>query len=173
MPQVATFKIGEETFGIDILLIKEIGKIPEITMVPQAPEYILGLINLRGQIVTVMDPGVFLDQKSEDISQKNRLIILKKESDLEQLRKLNLIEGYHISKDTLAIIVDKISDVIEVDNSEISTPPANISGTKREIVSGIIQQDDQLIILLAISEIARLCVTTSGSGEKEEDNFIS
>jgi purine-binding chemotaxis protein CheW len=173
MPQVATFKIGEETFGIDILLIKEIGKIPEITLVPQAPEHILGLINLRGQIVTVMDPGVFLDQKSEDVSKKQRLIILKKESDLEQLRKLNLIEGHHISKDTLAIIVDNINDVIEVDNNDISLPPANISGTKREIVSGIIQQDNQLIVLLAISEIARLCVAPQGSSEKEDEVFIS
>ena len=92
MPQIATFHIGKEVFGIDILLMKEIGKKSKMTKVPQSPEFILGLMNLRGQIVTIVDPGVFLDQTLKVPIQDQRLIILKNENELEQLRKKNLIK---------------------------------------------------------------------------------
>jgi len=100
MPQVATFHIGDEIFGVDILYTKEIGKIQEITDVPMSPEFILGLMNLRGQVVTVMDPGVFLNQKSSADPADRRLIILKNQGELEDLYKNDLIGEVHMSKDT-------------------------------------------------------------------------
>ncbi len=158
MPQIATFRIGDEIFGVNILLTKEIGKISEITNVPGAPEYILGLMNLRGQIVTIMDPGVFLDQKSQVSSREKRLIILKKEDELDQLRRNNLIVDNYMSKDTLAIVADSISDVIEIESEGILPVPANLSGSKKEIVLGVIQQGEELIILLAINKLAEICI---------------
>lgn len=157
MPQVATFNIGDEIFGVDILLTKEIGKIQEITKVPQSPEFILGLMNLRGQIVTIMDPGVFLDQQSTVAPEERRLIILKTEDELEPLRKNELIAGNHMSSDKLAIVIDQIGDVIEIESSDILGPPPNLSGHKKEIVTGIIQQGKKLVILLAMSELVALC----------------
>jgi purine-binding chemotaxis protein CheW len=159
MPQIATFQIGDEIFGINILLTKEIGKRNEITRVPQAPDFILGLMNLRGQIVTIMDPGVFLDQKSRPgTTTEQRLIILKKENELEPLRKKNLIRDNHMSKDPLAIVVDRISDIITVEPEHILPPPPNLPVAKKEFVSGIVQMKDQLIILLAISRLAEMCI---------------
>ncbi|MCP4757055.1 MAG: purine-binding chemotaxis protein CheW [Proteobacteria bacterium] len=158
MTQIATFQIGNEVFGIDILLTKEIGKITEITKVPGSSEFILGLMNLRGQIVTIMDPGVFLDQNTTVSLEEKRLIILKKEDELEHLRMKKLIRNNYMSKDTLAIVVDHISDVIEVEAEEILPPPPNLSSHKKEIVSGIIQQGDQLVILLEISQLAGICI---------------
>lgn len=158
MPQVATFKIGNELFGVDILLTKEIGKVPEITDVPQAPDFVLGLINLRGQIVTVIDPGIFLNEQSESSIESKRLIILKNEDELESLRSRGLIEKNHIGKDTLAIVVDQIQDVIDIEENDIAPPPSNLGGPKKELIKGIIQQSDHLVIVLAINEIARRCL---------------
>ena len=158
MPQIATFHIGDEIFGIDILLMKEIGKKNEMTKVPKSPDFILGLMNLRGQIVTIVDPGVFLDQKLKISPEDQRLIILKNENELDQLRKKGLIREHHISKDTLAIVVDHISDVISIEMENILPPPPNLSRTKKEFVSGIVQQADQLIILLEIAKLAEICI---------------
>lgn len=165
MPQVATFHIGDEIFGVDILLTKEIGKIHEITNVPQSPDFILGLMNLRGQIVTIMDPGVFLEEKSKVLPEERRLIILKTENELEQLRKNDLIQGNHMSKDTLAIVIDRIGDVIEVESDAILPPPPNLSEKKTEFVSGIIQQGTQLVILLAMSKLTETCITEKQNTE--------
>lgn len=158
MPQVATFHIGDELFGVDILLTKEIGKLQEITDVPLSPEFILGLMNLRGQIVTVMDPGVFLDQKSQVAPEERRLIILKNQGELDELYRNDLIEPIQTSRDTLAIVIDRIGDVIEVDADDIRPTPPNLSVVKKEYVSGIIQQQTKLIILLDMSALAKRCI---------------
>lgn len=156
MPQLATFNIGSEMFGVDILLTKEIGKIHEITKVPGAPEYFLGLMNLRGQIVTVMNPGLFLDQNSSDQHKERRLIILKTENELESLRKNDLVRVGSLSKDPLAIVIDEIGDVLDVDQAQIIPPPPNLSGVKKEFVSGVVQLKQQLIILLALDRLVHL-----------------
>ena len=169
MPQIATFHIGKEVFGIDILLMKEIGKKSEMTKVPQSPEFILGLMNLRGQIVTIVDPGVFLDQTLTVPVQDQRLIILKNENELEQLRKKNLIRENHMSKDTLAIVVDQISDVVDVEIDQILPPLPNLTRMKQEFVSGIVQQADQLIILLEITKLAEICIRGVRSGGDQAD----
>lgn len=158
MPQVATFQIGDELFGVDILLTKEIGRLQEITDVPQSPEFILGLMNLRGQIVTVMDPGVFLDQNSQVPPEDRRLIILKNQGELDELFRNDLIEEIHTSRDTLAIVIDRIGDVIEVDADDIRPTPPNLSVVKKEFVSGIIQQQAKLIILLNMGALAKRCI---------------
>lgn len=164
MPQIATFHIGDEIFGIDILLMKEIGRKGEMTKVPMAPDFILGLMNLRGQIVTIVDPGVFLDQKLRIDPAEQRLIILKNETELEQLRKKGLIRENHISKDTLAFVVDQISDVIIVERERILPPPPSLSRMKKEFVSGIVQQADHLIILLEICRLAEICIRGNRTG---------
>jgi len=158
MPQVATFHIGDEIFGVDILLTKEIGRIQDLTKVPQSPEFILGLMNLRGQVVTVMDPGVFLGQTSSVDSEDRRLIILKNQNELDDLYRNDLIAETNTSRDTLAIVIDRIGDVIDVDNSSVQATPPNISSVKREFVAGIIQQGKKLIILLDMSSLAKRCI---------------
>ncbi len=157
MPQIATFFLGDETFGIDILMTKEIGKIQEITRVPEAPDYILGLMNLRGQIVTLMDPGAFLDQNSAVDPSTRRLIILKTEEELEELRRHNLVSGNRVSQDILALVIDRVGDVLEVDNAKITPPPSNLSAGKKEFVTGVIQLEKKLVILLDVVALAQKC----------------
>jgi purine-binding chemotaxis protein CheW len=164
--QLATFYIGSEVFGIDILLTKEIGRLHEVTSVPEAPNFFRGLMNLRGQVVTIMDPGVFLG-KTITVEQNDcRIIILKTESELEVLRKRKLIKTNIATKDPLAIVVDKIGEVIEVSPSKILPPPPNLTGVKKDLVSGVIQTEQQLIIILSMERLLNVCF------EYGEDGYI-
>jgi len=158
MPQIATFHLGNEVYGIDILLTKEIGKVHEITTIPESPNYLLGLMNLRGQIVTLMNPGVFLDQNSLHEISDQRLIILKTEDELEELRRNNLIDVQEMSKDILALVIDRVGDVIDVEIGQISSPPPNLSGAKKEFVTGVVQLEKRLVILLDVSALAKMCI---------------
>lgn len=158
MPQIATFHLGDEVYGIDILLTKEIGKVNEITDVPESPNYLLGLMNLRGQIVTLMNPGIFLDQQPQLGIYEQRLIILKTEEELEELRRHELVDVTEMSKDILALVIDKIGDVVDVKKEDISSPPPNLSGAKKEFVTGVIQLEKRLVILLDVSALAKMCI---------------
>lgn len=157
MPQLATFHIGDEIYGVDILLTKEIGKIHEITKVPESPEFYLGLMNLRGQIVTIMDPGVFLEQKSTVSPENRRIIILKTEGELSILRKNGLVQDSYMSSDPLAIVIDQIGDVLDVNSENILPPPTSLTGYKKELVEGVIQLEKKLIILLSMEKLIAAC----------------
>ena len=159
MPQIATFHLGDEIFGIDILMTKEIGKIQEITPVPEAPDFLLGLMNLRGQIVTLMDPGVFLDQNSQVKPEDRRLIVLKTEDELEDLRRHNLVDCQDMSQDILALVIDHVGDVIDIEPSGILPSPPNLTGNKKDFVTGVVQLNKKLIILLDVSALAKMCIT--------------
>lgn len=81
MRQFISFYLGNERYAIDILHAKEIGRLHELSPVPEAPEYLLGIMNLRGQILTVTDPQFFLEQKSVLKLEQRVLIILKTRSE--------------------------------------------------------------------------------------------
>lgn len=158
MPQLATFLIGDETFAIDILLTKEIGRMTEITSIPEAPKQIVGLMNLRGQILTIMDPRVFLDRESHVRPEHRRLIILKTESELAGLRRDGEISTGTMARDPLAIVIDEMGDVLEVERDQVSPPPPNLSTVNREFVSGVVQLKNNLVIILAIDRLVQLCM---------------
>ncbi|RKZ90688.1 MAG: hypothetical protein DRR19_09300 [Candidatus Parabeggiatoa sp. nov. 1] len=156
MRQFVTFYLGGDRYAIDILLSKEIGKIHDLTPVPEAPTYIVGLMNLRGQILTVVNLQCFLEQNSETMFEEKKLIILKTESELKNRRILTDVES--MVKDPLAIIVDKMGDILNVEPEEILPPPSHLTGAKREFVSGVIQLEHQLIIVLEINQLVRRCL---------------
>lgn len=158
MPQLATFHIGKELFALDILLTKEIGKMHEITKVPEAPEYIIGLMNLRGQILTIMDPRSFLEREASQDIEEQRLIILKTENELNSLERSGMKTGHTKAKDPLAIVIDQMRDILNVEEDQILPPPPNLSGIKRDFVSGVVQLKHQLVIILAIDRLVNMCV---------------
>ena len=158
MPQLATFHIGDQTFAIDILLTKEIGRIQEITVVPETPEYIVGLMNLRGQILTIMDPSMFLERNNEKKIENQRLIILKTTVELKTLEDQRLYENHQNIKDPLAILIDEVGDVLEVESNDITPPPSNLSGIKREFVAGVVQLENKLVIMLNVDRLVAMCL---------------
>ncbi|MBF0349667.1 MAG: purine-binding chemotaxis protein CheW [SAR324 cluster bacterium] len=166
MPQIATFYIGKTIFGIDILLTKEIGKIHDITPVPESSEYILGLMNLRGQILTIMDPRFFLSDRQTPALEDRRLIIFKTEAEMESLRIQKFSQLKTQVHDPMAIVIDKMGDVLNINSDEITSPPSNLSGIKREFVYGVIQREKQLVILLDINQLVKMCFVVKANSNK-------
>jgi len=134
--EFSTFYVGGALCGINILNIQEINKHFEITRVPQASDYIEGILNLRGRIVTIIDLGKLgLSSVSKD--KDNRNIIVNSEDE-------------HIG-----LLVDSISDVVLTREDEIEPAPSNIGGVKGKFFQGVLKTENQLIGILDIDEVLK------------------
>lgn len=157
MRQFISFYLGDEHYAIDILLSKEIGRLHDISPVPEAQEYLLGIMNLRGQILTVVDPQFFLGQTSKLKPRDRILIILKTKAELNRLVKLGH-KGFETElsiKDPLALLVDRMGETLNVEERDILPPPPNMTGDERQFISGLIQHNNQYIIILALERLIK------------------
>lgn len=136
-----TTEIGNYFFGIDLDLIREITRFIEITPVSLAPDYICGLMNLRGQIVTVIDPGVHLNLGKRSSGSKSSCVILK--SNIKNLT----------SSDVTGILVDNVGDIISVDDDSIEPSPPNIGEVDGKYLNGVVKLNNKLLILLNMISI--------------------
>ena len=132
--ELATFYIGDALCGMDILKVQEINKLMEMTKIPQAPEYVKGILNLRGKIITIIDLGVKLGLASSDISDHSRNIIVNSEGEY------------------VGLLVDRIGDVVLTHFDKVESPPANIRGVQGKFFEGVYKTDNNLIGILNISE---------------------
>lgn len=136
--ELATFYVGDALCGMDILNIQEINKLMEMTKVPQAPDYMIGILNLRGQIVTIIDLGQKLGLGEVEISNESRNIIIN-------------APGEHVG-----LLVSRISDVVMADPEKIESAPANMSGVQGGFFTGVYKTENKLIGILDIKEVLRL-----------------
>jgi purine-binding chemotaxis protein CheW len=146
--KLATFWIEKDLFGVNILLTREISVIHDITPIAKSPLYILGLMNLRGQIITVVDPSYFLHNQGSGSDEDSRLLIFKGNEEIKSLIRNNLISEATLGNDPLALKIDKIDNVIDVDEEEILPPPSTLSGMDRDLVTGVIERNGNLVIIL-------------------------
>ncbi|MCG8473123.1 MAG: chemotaxis protein CheW [Desulfobacterales bacterium] len=135
MLELATFSVGEAQCGIDILKIQEINKQTQVTSVPQAPDYVVGVLNLRGRIVTVIDLGLKTGLSPITRDKDNRNIIVDS-------------MGEHIG-----LLVDRISDVMSADPAHVEPPPANLGGIEGSYFEGVVKTDSGLIGVLDIERV--------------------
>ncbi len=136
--ELATFYVGNALCGMDILKVQEINKIMEMTKVPQAPDYMVGILNLRGQIVTIIDLGQKLGLGNVEISNESRNIIIN-------------APGEHVG-----LLVTKISDVVMADPDKIEPAPANMSGIQGSFFIGVYKTENKLIGILDIKEVLKI-----------------
>ncbi|MBU4237174.1 MAG: chemotaxis protein CheW [Proteobacteria bacterium] len=136
--ELATFFVGDALCGMDILKIQEINKLMDMTKVPQAPSYVTGILNLRGQIVTIIDLGKKLGLGSTDTTLSSRNIIVSS-------------PGEHVG-----LLVTRLSDVISADTAKIERAPANMGGIQGEFFSGVYKTDDKLIGILDVNKVLRI-----------------
>ncbi|MDA8442114.1 MAG: chemotaxis protein CheW [Peptococcaceae bacterium] len=133
--QLVTFLLGQEEFAIDIMRVHEIIKIPAITKVPRSSRYIEGVINLRGNVVPVVSLNErFGTQKAGD-SHNSRIIVLQ-------------IDGK-----TVGIIVDQVTEVLRLDDSNIEPPPALAGNIDAGFIRGVGKVGNRLVVLLAVDRI--------------------
>ncbi len=135
--EFSTFYVGGALCGINILNIQEINKHFDITQVPQSSDYVKGILNLRGRIVTIIDLGKKLGLEPINKNQDNRNIIVNSEDE-------------HIG-----LLVDSISDVAIAKKEDIEPAPSNIGSIKGKYFQGVLKTETQLIGILDIDEVLK------------------
>lgn len=133
--QWVTYKLGEETYGINVMQVQEVLRHTEIAPVPGAPDYVLGIINLRGNVVTVIDTRSRFGLPSSDISDNTRIVII--ESD-EQV---------------VGILVDSVAEVVYLRSSEIDSAPNVGTEGSAKFIQGVSNRDGQLLILVDLNKL--------------------
>ena len=138
------FRLGNEEYGVSIMEIKEIIKPRELAEVPRAPEFVDGILSLRGVIVPVINMTRKLSLPREHVSPQERIVIVKKEDSLAGLR------------------VDMVTGVVRILDRLRESTPAALDGIDREYVAGIGRTGDRIIILLDVQSVANLSMASGG-----------
>ncbi|MBN2473520.1 MAG: chemotaxis protein CheW [Pirellulales bacterium] len=133
--QLVSFRLGKEEYGIEITKIREIILMGEITRIPQTPDYVKGLINLRSTVIPVIDLRIRFGLPETELTDESRIMVL------------------HVGTKTIGIIVDAVSEVLRVSPEMIAPPPPTVAGLGREYLTGLVKQQDRLLILLDIDKI--------------------
>ena len=133
--QLVGFRIGKETFGVRIDLVHEIVRVPEITAVPDAPDYVEGVINLRGKIISVIDLRKRFGEKRIERTRKNRILVAE------------------IERKMVGLIVDAASEVLRISPNEIEDPPDVLDDAEIKYVTGVGKLNGRLIILVDLAKI--------------------
>ena len=132
---IVGFQVGRETYGVPITSLHEIVRVPEITAVPDAPEYMEGVINLRGKIVSVIDLRKRLGEKKVTVSRRNRILVIEHKGRLAGL------------------IVDSASEVLKIPASDVEESPTSLQEGGPNCVTGLAKYKGRLIVLLDMSRL--------------------
>jgi len=132
--QIVCFKIGSEEYGIDILQVQEILKIPKVTKLPKSSRHILGVIDLRGRVIPIIDLGKKFGIIA-DLSNSSRAIVVD-------------IEGKQVG-----LAIDSVSHVIKVDSGDIEPPPPVVKGISGKYIVGIAKLKTGFVVILDINQI--------------------
>jgi purine-binding chemotaxis protein CheW len=152
--QYVTFTLGEHLFGIDVLLVREINPTTDFTPVDLAPEFVRGLMNLRGQIVTIIDPGVRLGMGRGEITPRSRCVVLKTSNEVEEIEGSGGLAAETVA-DSVGLLVDSIGDMVPTATKNIEPPPANIGEIDGKYIAGVVKLDLKLMLALKTREVLR------------------
>jgi purine-binding chemotaxis protein CheW len=133
--QLVGFRIGRETFGVPIGLVREIVRMMEITAVPEAPDYVEGVINLRGRIIPVIDLRKRFREPGIVANKRNRILVAELEGRL------------------VGLIVDAASEVLKMANGDIEPPPELLQENDLSYVTGLGKRNGKLIILVDVEKL--------------------
>lgn len=133
--QWVTYKLGNETYGINVMQVQEVLRHTEIAPVPGAPEYVLGIINLRGNVVTVIDTRARFGLEPAELTDSSRIVII--ESD-EQV---------------VGILLDSVAEVVYLRSSEIESAPNVGTEESAKFIQGVSNRDGELLILVDLNKL--------------------
>lgn len=137
--QLVTFQLGDEQYGIDIMDVEGIVKIEDVRSIPNAPPYVEGILNLRGEIIPVVNLHRRFQIRHAELSEEDLL--------LSGFVIVN-IDGRH-----LAIKIDMVSSVVTISAIDIQPPPQVISGIGAEYIQGVVSQDGRYLIILDVQRL--------------------
>ncbi len=133
--QLVTFSTGDEEFGVDILRVQEIIRTMAITKVPKAPEFVEGVINLRGKVIPIIDLRRRFGLQPKAHDKHTRIIVIE------------------INTMIVGFVVDSVSEVLRIPASTVEPPPPVVAGLESEYISGVGKLEDRLLILLDLDRL--------------------
>lgn len=133
--QLIVFRLGDLMLGLEIDRIQEINRQIEITNVPKAPEYVRGVINLRGEVVTVIDPKSILGLPPSEPTRSSRNLVIQADGEM------------------IGLLVDQVADILSVNTSEIAPSPANTHGVDGRFFTGVYTTDTDIVVLVDLDEL--------------------
>jgi len=135
MLQWVTFKLEQETYGVNVMQVQEVLRYSDIAPVPGAPSYVLGIINLRGSVVTVIDTRSRFGLMPSDVTDNTRVVII--ESD----------------KQVIGILVDSVAEVVYMKASEIEMAPNVGTDESAKFIKGVCNRENELLILVDLDKL--------------------
>ena len=134
--QLVTFRLGKEEFGVEILKVHEIIRMMQITQVPKAPDFVYGVINLRGKVIPIVSLRKrFGLDKGEEQDQNLRIIVVE------------------LSQVVVGFIVDSVSEVLKISRDIVEPPPPVVAGIESDYITGVAKLEDRLVILLDLEHL--------------------
>lgn len=133
-----SFILNDEIYAINAARVNEVLRYTDITPVPGAPGFILGIINLRGNVVTVIDARTVFGLSREEVTPQSRIIVVE-------------IEDF-----VLGVLVDRVAAVVDLNQHEIEVPPSTGQEASARFIQGVYNEDDQLLILVDFGRVVEL-----------------
>lgn len=130
-----TFRLENEKYGINVMQVQEVLRVTEIAPVPGAPDYVLGIINLRGNVVTVIDTRKRFGLQSKDVDDATRIVIIEAD---EQV---------------VGILVDSVAEVVDLRISEIESAPNVGTEESAKFIQGVASQEGELLIIIDLNRL--------------------
>ncbi|MET0378954.1 MAG: chemotaxis protein CheW [Spongiibacteraceae bacterium] len=136
MLQWVTFRLAGETYGINVMQVQEVLRYTEIAPVPGAPSYVLGIINLRGNVVTVLDTRNRFGLMPAEMTEQSRIVIIEA-----------------AAKHVIGILVDAVAEVVYLRQSEIETAPNVGNEESAKFIQGVCHKNNELLILVDLDKL--------------------
>jgi purine-binding chemotaxis protein CheW len=133
--QWVTFRLEDETYGINVMQVQEVLPMTDIAPVPGAPPFVMGIINLRGNVVTVIDTRMRFGLSSREIEEGGRIVVIE--------------AGDQVA----GMLVDSVAEVIEVKTTEVDVAPGVGNEESARYIYGVVSRDEQLLILIDINKM--------------------
>ncbi len=133
--QLVTFHVGQEEFGVDILDVREINRLMDITRVPHAPSFVEGVINLRGQVIPIVDLRSRFGLEVATRDKNARIVVVE------------------LHDSVVGFLVDSVSEVLRVSRSVVEPPPAIVGAIDSDYIEGVVKLEDRLLILLDLQKL--------------------
>ncbi len=133
--QWVTFALDQESYGINVMQVQEVLPMTEIAPVPGAPSYVMGIINLRGNVVTVIDTRMRFGLTQKEPGEENRIVVIETEDQVA------------------GVLVDSVAEVPYVRESQIDTAPNAGNADASRYIHGVVSQEDALLILIDVNRL--------------------
>lgn len=133
--QWVTFRLDNETYGVNVMQVQEVLRMTEIAPVPGAPGYVLGIINLRGNVVTVIDTRKRFGLEPREVDDATRIVITE------------------IEQQVMGMLVDSVAEVVDVRMSEIETAPNVGNDESSRFIQGVSSREGDLLILVDLNKL--------------------